>query len=313
MRIPRIRQLQGVFVRRSWVGIGVVVALVATVALPGTASARKVVVRTASMKVQATAGYKAYVFANHQLRPRRRAEIEVVVYKGDQSAEYSVRGVLTKRRLQANLGPFGRVHLRIIGNGHRPASGSVTGRLSAEDVGGASRVQPATKRGRSALLLCGTADPFARKTFRGRIRFEGENGYTTIHADQAKGAYFFGKAGCSRGHRARGTFLTAKSGPLEFFAGKYKSDPRHSYLYASEEETAGRVSIERSAGNYRGAVFDFNSDFTTAHVEPSEGPLSGSADFAAPDEWTGDLTASFPGEPPVALTGAGFSARLRHR
>jgi hypothetical protein len=310
MSSPRIRRVQGVCVRRTWVGICVVIALATTVALPGTASARKLILRTASMKVQATGGYKAYVFANHQLRPRRRAEVDVVVYKGDQSAEYSVPGVLTKRRLEANLGPFGRVHLRITGNRHRAASGSATGRLSP---GGPSRVQSAAKRWRTVLLLCGSDDPFERKTFRGRIRFEGENGYTAIHADQAKGAYFFGKAGCSRGHRARGTFLTAKSGPVEFFAGKYKSDPRHSYLYASEEETAGRVSIERSAGNFRGAVFDFNSDFTTAHVQPSEGPLTGSADFAAPDQWTGDLTASFPGEPPVALTGPEFKARLRHR
>jgi hypothetical protein len=283
--------------RKTWisVGVGMGVALLAAIAWSGTASASQHLFRTASMKVQATSGYKAYLFATRELDPRKRAEIDVTVYKDDQSAQYSAPAVFTKRRLEANLGDFGRVHLRITGNGHRAASES------------------AAKRGRS-VLLCQTDDPFERKTFRGRIRFQGENGYTAIRADQAKGAYFLGKAKCSGGRkRARGTFLTAKSGPVEFFAAHYKHDARHSYLYASEEETAGRVAIERSAGNYRGAVFDFNSDFTTAHVEPSEGPLSGSADFTAPDQWTGDLTASFPGEPPVALTGPDFTARLKHR
>jgi hypothetical protein len=280
--------------RKTWISVGAGVALLAAVALPGTASASQHLFRTASMKVQATSGYKAYLFATRELDPRKRAELDVTVYKGDQSAQYSAPAVFTKRRLEANLGRFGRVHLRITGNGRRAASES-------------------TKRG-SSVLLCQTDDPFERKTFRGRIRFQGENGYTGIRADQAKGAYFLGKAKCSRGgKRARGTFLTAKSGPVKFVADHFKRDPRHSYLYASEQETAGRVSIGRSAGNYRGAVFDFNSDFTTAHVEPSEGSLSGSADFAAPDQWTGDLTASFPGEPPVALTGPDFTARLKHR
>ncbi len=280
--------------RKTWISVGVGVALLAAVASPATASASQHLFRTASMKVQATGGYKAYLFATRELDPRKRAELDVTVYKDDQYAEYSAPAVFTKRRLEANLGRFGRVHLRITGNGHRAASAS------------------AAKRGRSALL-CQTDEPFERKTFLGRIRFQGENGYTAIGADQAKGVYFLGKARCSRGgKRAHGTFLTAKSGSVEFFASHYKRDARHSYLYASEAEKAGRVSIERSASNYRGAVFDFNPDYMTAHVQPSEGPLSGSADFAAPGQWTGDLTASFPGEPPVALTGPDFTARLKH-
>ena len=39
----------------------------AAVALPGTASASQHLFRTASMKVQATSGYKAYLFATREL------------------------------------------------------------------------------------------------------------------------------------------------------------------------------------------------------------------------------------------------------
>lgn len=311
MRKPTRRQAQGVSVRKTWIVIGATVALLAVAALPGTASASRRVLRTTDFRVEASNGYGGYVFAVHQLHPRRHAQLDVAVAKDDAYAAYSVPALFTRHHLKADLGQFGRINVRIKGR-HRAASGAAVRRLTPDAPGSLGPNEPATKAGEHPTV-CFISGHFQRKGFRGRIRFRGEDGYTKIHADRATGSYFSGGARCPRGRRARGTFLNAKAGSVEFRASHFRGYPEGTDLSASEEETAGRVSIERSAANYRGAIFDFNSDFTTAHVQPSEGPLSGSADFTAPDSWTGDLTASFPGEPEaVALTGPDFTARLRH-
>jgi len=299
--------------RKTWITVGAGVALLAAIALPGTASASERVIRIAEMELDATNGYKAYAYAVHQLHPMRHAELSVAVYHDDAYASYEVPALFTRRHLKANLGQFGRVNVRIHEKrGHRAAAGTRPRRLSPA-ASGALSGQPAAKAAsRGRTVFCFVDGSFHSKAFRGRIRFEAENGYTGIRANRATGPYYEGKADCSAGRRAHGTFLSAESGSVDFYASHFRSDSRHSYLYASQEEKTGRVSITRSASNYRGAVFDFSPDFMTAHVEPSAGPLSGSADFAAPDQWTGDLTAAFPGEPPVALTGPDFTARLRH-
>lgn len=296
--------------RRTWIAIGTAIVLAGT--LPATTSASQRVIRTAQMKLAATNGYKAYAFASHQLRPRRHAEVAVAVYEDNAYASYSVPALFTKRHLKARLGQFGRINVRIHRKqGHGAGAGPRRLSPAESDLLSSKRSPRTAKRGHP--LVCFINGFFHHKAFRGRIRFEAENGYTAIHADRATGSYFDGSAACPRGKPAHGTFLRAESDSVKFFASHYKQDPRNSYLYAAKNETAGRVSITRSASSYGPSVFDFSPDFMTAHVEPSGDPLSGSADFAAPDQWTGDLTASFPGEPPVPLTGPDFTARLKHR
>jgi hypothetical protein len=299
-------------VRRAWIGICAAVAALALVAGPGTASASQRVLRTAFVKLQATNGYEAYLNAFHQLHPRRHAHASVTVYNEDGGyAEYGVRALFTKRHLKASLGGFGRINLHIKNAARRSRPSDSAVRRLSSDAPPALSAKRRDAKADERVVLCFTSAPFQRRTFRGRIRFDGENGYTGVHANRVDGRYFSGNARCPRGRRSRGIFLTAKSGSVEFHASEYRNFPKEKFLYASQDEKVRRVSVRRAAVNYRG-VFDFASDLSTAHVA-SEGALAGSADFTAPDQWTGDLTASFPGEAPVALTGPDFTARLKHR
>jgi hypothetical protein len=260
-------------------------------------------VRTAFIRVHASNGYRASVSALRQLRPKRHAELSVVVRKDDAYAFYRTRALFTKRRLRARLGPFGRVNLRY--DIHR--------RAAAPEGQDPSREQRPAKLARETVCV-GTGSAHA-ETFKGRIHFDGENGYTRIRARRARGWGGTDSFKCSRGgggHRVAGTVLTAKSGALEFEAERFRRFGDERFLYAQEEKRVGAVRVVREASNYRNAVFDFSRDLTSAHVEPSGAPFSGSADYASPDQWTGDLSVSFPGEPDVALTGPDFTARLRH-
>jgi len=82
----------------------------------------------------------------------------------------------------------------------------------------------------------------------------------------------------------------------------------------TEKEKVGQVKIERFGfGNGPKTSFRFDSALTSAHVEPPDPPFSRDADFASPNQWTGSLSVSFPGDPDVPLAGPTFSAQLGHR
>jgi hypothetical protein len=266
--------------------------------------------RVADFEVPASNGYDAYIFAIHQTHPNRHAHVYLALENGDSQASYRARALFTNRHLNASLGPFGRINLRIRHDHRAALTAAHALHIPTHSGDQTTSAAKATNRVRFCLLSVSDSQ---NSRFRGRIRFEGEQGYSSIHANRAYGSVDSGKISCSSGgKRVHGTFLTAEAGQVTFGASHYDRWPKRSFLYASQSETVGRVTVERSAASHRGAVFDFSPDFLTAHVEPSAGPLSGTADFAAPDQWTGDLTASFPGEPDVPLTGPEFTARLKH-
>jgi hypothetical protein len=287
--------------RRLSLGLATALSLTLALAIPGGASARRTV-RIADLELRATNGYEAGVQAYKQTHPSRRARISVYFANDDGYALYRVPGRFTKRQIKGRFGGFGRINLRL-----QSRRGALSSRRSTAPQSG-SRAEAAAKARFCVIGVGGT-----NKSFRGRIRFRGESDYARIHASRARGFVGKGEISCSSGGNGpRGTILTARAGQLVFHAATYRRDPGP-FAYASEHRRQGRVSILRVAGSDDpSSVFNFDSQLTSAHVRPVGPPFTGSADFAAPDQWAGDLSVSFPGEPDVPLTGPGFTARLRH-
>jgi hypothetical protein len=150
--------------------------------------------------------------------------------------------------------------------------------------------------------------------FRGTIRCDGEDGYTKVRSRKARGWVAKGTEQCLRSAkdaRTIGTYLFATSGSVLFQA--LSLDGVETPFFAAlERERREIVRILRFAGaEGRADDFTFNAGLTSAHIEPPNHPFAGFADFAAPNEWTGPLSVSFPGAPDVSLTGSRFRVRLR--
>lgn len=283
---------------RTAVAIGLLV--VSSLTMPAAALGRDTV-RVADFQVEATNGYHASIEAFKRIHPRRQARISVFVSNRDGYAQYVTHGRFTKRQIKARLGDFGVIKLR-----RAARRGAVSSQESkAPDSHGPARAS-------SKVRFCIISLAGRRRAYRGRVRFRGEDAYTRIRTNEVHGFVGSGDISCSESRSARGTVLTAASGSLEFDAATYRRDPGP-YLYAEDHRTQGRVRLGKAAVSFEaGDIFTFDSGLTSAHVEPAGAPFTGSADFASPDQWTGDLSASFPGEPEVSLAGPEFTARLRH-
>ena len=163
-------------------------------------------------------------------------------------------------------------------------------------------------------------------TYEGRIEFNGELGYTELHATQAAGNVSFlldlicpgthGPRG--RGPGAPGAVLSVRSKArpgIGLVAHKNRpGDP--AFFSASVAERKGALAIERSVSiRARPSTFDYVSRLRRATVRPPT-PFSGRAVFhrnATPaNRWTGTLAVDFPGRDDVDLTPPGVRAGLFH-
>jgi hypothetical protein len=217
---------------------------------------------------------------------RHRGEVTVTVHKRGASSAYSVPARVTKKRVKARLGEFGGMSLRFH---HR-------------------RGFRASSHPRSGI--CIELDLITPGTFKGRFHFRGEHGYTWARGQNIRGS-LESRDGPHCSGRNHGTRLTARSGSTRFFAERPREFSASAFV-ASTREKAGRVLINRSAVKFAGtSEFTFNGGLSSAQVEPSGPPFSGSANFAAPGGWSGPLEAWFPGRPDVPLAGPGFTARLK--
>jgi hypothetical protein len=169
-------------------------------------------------------------------------------------------------------------------------------------------------------------------TFTGTIRFEGEEGYTSIETDHVNGSVgtpttiscFTGSViegghGHKHHHRPRGAYLgvTDIDNTLGFAASRVGAN-RHSDFVAQSTETAGPLSIMRyatTAGLPQSFIFD--NALSSATVAPPL-PFAGTAEFHRSRDpiagiWTGSLTVTFPGAANVPLTGPAFTTALLER
>lgn len=214
-------------------------------------------------------------------------------------AVYEVPATVTKTSMQASFGALGEIA------------------VTFHPSGRATRVRPSCS-GRSFAFDSGS--------YEGTIRFNGEEGFTSVEATSAKGDLGFlidllcpGISGGSGGPFLPGAELNAYVGSSHQGAHVKVVKNRPSaaaHFEADVSEVHEGVSIGRFANAVEPAgTFVFDSKVRTATLHPSA-PFSGTGRFtrAAPpaNRWSGDLTVDLPGRAGVKLTGSGDRAHLRH-
>ena len=222
---------------------------------------------------------------------------------------YVARGTVTKHRIVASFGKFGKVDVRF-----RP-SGQV--------------VESGRRR------RCQGADHFTSQlgVFVGGVRFSGEGHYVAVRSHRAKGRVR-SPLHLHCGSRSPHRFASSRARPV----GEYPSfsptvlaaTSRHgvsglelitirlgsTVLFgAVNEESLGSMARIRFALTTAPAKKSFavNEALTGATIAPPE-PFHGKGAYRAASDgtttWTGPLSVSFPGVPRLPLTGEAFKATL---
>ncbi len=240
------------------------------------------------------------------------------------SSTYIARGTVSSHRLQASFGSLGSISMRFQPSPNR------------------TWVKPGRQ--------CHGAGRFLRikGTWRGRLRFRGENDYLKVDVKQAKGVVSRVAPKCEAEQAGGKRDATSLTDPVlqppvalrhgiepsqesffgeevpyldagwrhavrgaEFFAG---ADSEQSHFFFSAEESKGGLAIFRYA-QVDSSPHRFRVDraLTRAHVSPPK-PFRGSADFRAAADgsttWSGALTVNVPGQPRRPLTGEPFEPKL---
>ncbi len=272
--------------------------------------------------------------ASFGLRSSNGFALDVTAEGGDVTVIASER-----RPPVATFAPSGRPRSAGTGNGASSvytapakAAGPETVDAGLGSLGGiAVRFRPSGRRVVSTTQACGRPARVVRRlgTFVGTIRFEGEDGYTTVAATSARGSVGTplpddcGSPG-SRSGTAVASSRSMLIGSVADGAVLSAVDPRSgssfraapgsggvSFRARVEERTADGVTVVRHAqAGAPASAFDSNRVLTWASVTPPA-PFSGKARFAAGAgvRWTGSLRVTFPGLS-VPLTGPGFRSRL---
>ena len=266
---------------------GAVLAAAGTLAL-GAAPAQAKPIYLPELFAKGTNGYKIQVGGFRG--------VSVLATKGPRkrllSASYDVRnGKSTGKVLRADLGRFGYVDMRFVPKG-KP-------------------------RKRMPRGCSGKPDLVQRGVWKGRLRFEGHNGFTKVNVRSARGKVTrFGVQNCEERGSAGGRFVelfaVRKRGKTQTFFGVEKRDrPSAKPSFSAYHRfKVGDVRVGLAAF-YRGKpkqfIFSAPEPSGNADVNP-KGPFSGSAAYSN-GSWSGNLAVKLPGKR-VKLTGRGFKASL---
>lgn len=235
-----------------------------------------------------------------------RSTVELTVARAERARHagvavtYVTRARESRGRLQANFGPLGSVSMRF------EPSRRAAGRGGASCSGGAR------------LLV-------ARGALVGSLRFRGEGGFVAVDARRAKGSVtrLAPSPGCPGpaevapgGRRGKETTLFAgfrRGLDAVYFTARTGGPGRARYA-ASDESGGGAYAVYRRAyAEASPLTFATDDALSFASVSPPF-PFSGTGQVQrSPDgsrSWSGSLAVSFPGEPPVALTGPRFRTQL---
>jgi hypothetical protein len=226
------------------------------------------------------------------------------------TVEYAARGVAGKGRIKARFGGLGRVSLRFHPRGKA--------HLLEEPEGNC--------RGGDSLIQHGV--------FIGKLDFEGEQGYTRIHASRIKGTVTHTKrqvcenSGGDEGGEGPPSSLkwtllsaTADENKVSFnaFRTEFKSKPRlngtsfsATIIESSQRGFAIFRSIQTTSGLSAFDVLSSHGRVDEATVTPPA-PFSGSANYRRAvakksETWLGSLAGDFPGLGTVSLAGPEFCA-----
>jgi hypothetical protein len=158
----------------------------------------------------------------------------------------------------------------------------------------------------------------------GTIDLVGEEGYSEVHADSARGEVKEAlnlvcpggpQSEGSGGHSPGARLTVVHRGGHRFNFSAMKNSPsRPARFNASVSEQRGHLSIFRGVrATSAASSFDFDVPSGTANVNPPE-PFAGRASYFRPAgtkaRWQGDLSVDFPGRANVRLTGTGTRASL---
>jgi hypothetical protein len=308
---------------------GAVLATVALLCLPGAAAARggeEIRPRSLhlTMSAEATRGYTVGVetLGHHR--------VILTAQKGNQVATYMVRGKVSRHRVKADFGRFGRLSLRFRG---RPRS------FQALPEMGTKPPKLRRCRGRSPEREVGR--------FHGTIEFDGQRGFTrlavgglggelrrsyhqvcrivprrrasAVARSSAAGGSTFVLALLSAHARVGSTLTRFSAMNLEPPAGiRLPGESIFSIVLASVKEKVGRVRIIRSTFQVAeaGEVRISRRGVRPAKAKVALGsPFGGTALFRgatgnSPASWTGPLNVRLPGTGRLPLTGPRFRATL---
>jgi hypothetical protein len=245
--------------------------------------------------------------------------------KGSVSAEYAVRGRSSRHGVRANLGDLGRIALKFHGS-RRPLPDGPPRRFKCKGH------PPIHEVGR----------------FEGVVRFNGEQGFTSVAASGARGSIVrhfrrvckrppWLRSGDRLGTRGR---VKPSGVQLEFFVAGLRTRDRTVYVatvgseipaqgdrpsfsftfvVASLQEQRGRVSISRSVfieGDPGSVLADESETEPTAATVTLPKPFGGMASYAkepgSKASLTGSLNVWLPGAGKVPLTGPDFKAAVCH-
>lgn len=273
------------------------------------------------LEVDSSKGYRALIGT------RGHKQVTLILFKGRAFVVARTSGRVTRKGIQARFGALGRISVRF----HAGSTDEATGILGLAD------------RHRGNGSRCHGRKPvFEHGFFRGKIEFQGENGFTRINSRRAQGLvrrrY---RQLCRRSPQRKDSGAAG----LEQFLGKL----RYTTLQARSRTDGVKVFFEASAIGI-GEDPSVVSEFTAVTVEHREGmlltrkisgggseeefllskkgetprtatitppkPFSGSAEYLAahgvPSSWTGTLAAHVPGAGLVAMAGSGFRVDLCH-
>lgn len=235
---------------------------------------------------------------------------------GEAEAEYSVQGRTSPHGLRANFGDLGLVSVSF--EGTHPHPGSLHGKCKGR--------KPVHRIGR----------------FKGTIRFDGEEGFTSVSAKGARGTVKQTFRQVCHGVKPRAqrnagavaktstavftkTLVAGKQEPGRRFGFYYENDfpvshgeterVEPAFIIATVLESHGRVEIERDN------IFEVESKFlvdsplgvapiTASLTMPS--PFAGTAEYleraGSPSTWRGNLSVPLPGAASVPMSGPGFKS-----
>jgi hypothetical protein len=272
---------------RGWGTAVVVLALLASGSASASSAAAESLLPPPGFHLRASNGYSLSVLGL-TVPENGKNIVLVLVGNGESTVLYATPvAVLVDDSIVADLGSVGRIDVHFA-----PSGRSQTERLGCS----------------------GKPETFAGGRYEGVIDFDGEQGYSKVHATVARGdGRFFQRFGCGetggsegRGGRSPGARLEVQGLARQLVA--VKTGPsRRVRLTASIREQRGEMEISRRVDVVRppsAFAFDFPTGIATV-APPS--PFSGRGVYRRLQDggstWRGNLSVDFPGRPGVKLNG----------
>jgi hypothetical protein len=251
------------------------------------------------------------------------------VQKGGQFASYTVKGKVSRHRIKADFGRFGRISLRFHGKPRRfvpPPKGKrprpryrCKGRRPEREVGHFRGTVVFEGQRSFTKLAVGKAPGEVRRSYRQLCRPLRRRSRASISSSAATDPFGFTLTVLTARARLGGALARFNAVSLESPLGiRLPGDKLFSVVSASLQERVGRVRVYRSAFQ----VAEPNAIRVSQRgVKPVSArvaldpPFSGSARYkgagkSSTASWTGSLSVRLLGGPPLPLTGERYRAKL---